>query len=146
LCGECLEIITRNIAEKAILCAFIYSNRKTNSVDRYLKKMSAEYEKSFEEDFYKEEKRLPVKNLPDYAEMSKCLDKETYITFKKLSFLSHPKNKLPYSLEEYEYTTSQNTSKENFYNLRSGNMLKVATQALSIIRDRFEKSDAEWVL
>ena len=144
--AEVIEVLARNVVEKAILCAYIKEKNDTVFIDQFLKTSASEFEKSWEIEYFSEDKNLQVKNLPDYKTMSNCLDIETYKTFKKLSYLSHPRFTLPYSLVEHEYIEKRKTTKMDFYIKRGRNALGVIAQALKIVRKKFEESDKELLM
>jgi len=137
--ADSVEVLTRQILERAILSSYCRKHASAEVVDRFLKTSAGQWERSWQPLTTDEDKDLPVKELPDYKQMAEDVGGNLYEIYRKLSYLVHPRAAQPYSLVEEE----SGLSPETLFRKRSQGILPVAASLLIILTRNFSDSQSK---
>lgn len=139
--ADCIELLTRQILERAILSSYARKHASAAVVDRFIKTSAREWERWWQPRLTaNEEKELSaVKELPNYRQMAEDVGGDLYEIYGKLSYLIHPRAAQPYTLVEHE----SGLSPEEFFRRRIENILPVTASLLTILTSNFSESQEE---
>lgn len=142
IAADSVEVLARKILEAAILCRYARKHASDAVVDRFLKTYATEWEKSWQvPPTSRDVSALPAKNLPSYRQMAEDVRGDIYDAYRKLSYLSHPRGALPYSLVEHE----SGLGPKRFFRRRVDAILPCLAQWLIILTSNFRESQDQGV-
>ena len=135
-----IEPLVRHAVERAIVIAYVGAARTPEVVDRYLKTSAVLYRVSFgqKDDPLGGDALLKVPQLPPYAQMAAEACPELGRIYKRMSWISHPRSALPYSMHMMGAADPI-----TFSALRTGKALGWLDEAIKVVLHAYETVDAE---
>lgn len=141
--AEAIEVLLRRIVEQAILSSYLHTQSGDEPIDRFLKTSASQFLHSWREEHQVKDRELSVSQLPDYKAMSNT-SPDLYGLYQKLSYLSHPRSAMPYSLVERENKNERGIDAREFYRRRCESALTELAKCMNLIITIFEKEDQEF--
>ncbi|HYP23309.1 MAG TPA: hypothetical protein VEV43_07040 [Actinomycetota bacterium] len=138
--ADAIEPVVRHVVEKAIVIAYVARSNDERVVDRFLKTSAREWERSFGSAESHPHLDLPVKELPKYKPMAEAACPELVEVFAKLSWISHPRSALPFSMQAYA-----SADVTQYAQLRVAKALGWLEEALAVVLDAHDVINEEEV-
>lgn len=135
--ADSVEVLARQILERAIVSGYVRKQDPDEMVDRWRKTRALEWKERWGESVDPEAENLPVKRLPDYRQMAEKVGSgKLWEAYRQYSYLSHPRGVCSYT--EVEWMSGLGS--QEFFRGRVQEALRGTSAMLTMLTGNFCES------